>query len=440
MRTLRCLAWRVRVLAVLVLVLGGVFTSLALPASASSISTTQLRLAQTSLQTRITAILVNCGLARPGTAVRVWDRTAGVGLYARNVSTLLTPASNEKLVTSAAALALWGPEHRFTTRLYLSSLPAYGTGVVHGNVYLQGGGDPSLSSGWYQTNVLHITTANISHFAKALKSLGVTKIVGRVVGDESYFDTQRAVASWRPGMTQWCGPLSALSLNEGYDDGTRVAHPALFTVRRLTKILERNGIVVTGSAAVGRVPATAVLCFTEQSAPLATLIKAMNKPSDNFFAEMLTKDLGAAFGGAGTTAAGVAVEAKFLRSEGVAATSFRLCDGSGLSYQDKLTAGAVTRLLRQMAGSVDYPYYWASLPVAARSGTLIDRMRNTAAAGNVHAKTGTLAIASCLSGYVTTANGHQVVFSILMNHSCLNIWRAEGAQDAIAVALAKAAP
>jgi D-alanyl-D-alanine carboxypeptidase/D-alanyl-D-alanine-endopeptidase (penicillin-binding protein 4) len=391
-----------------------------------------------SIQTRITAILVNHGLAGPGTAVRVWDADSGRGVYTRNVSSLLAPASNEKLVTSATALVKWGADYAFKTELYLPQTPPDDDGVLRGNVYLKGYGDPSLSTGWFQHNVLHISTANISAFAKTLQDLGVTKIVGKVVGDESYFDTARSVPSWRPGMTEWCGPLSALSLNEGTVEGRRVGDPALFTARRLTDILENNGIEVTGSPAVGKVPRAAMLYFTESSAPLATIIWAMNKPSDNFFAETITKGLGAAFGAGGTTAAGVRVEASFLVSAGVSTSSFRLYDGSGLSYGDRLSTGGVTRLLRTMATIDDYPYFWASLPVAGRDGTLYERMRHTPAAGNLHGKTGTLAIASSLSGYVQTADGHSVIFSILMNRSGLDITAAHRAQDAIGVALAKA--
>ena len=132
--------------------------------------------------------------------------------------------------------------------------------------------------------------------------------------------------------------------------------------------------------------------------------------------------------------------AAFLTESGVAAGQFRLYDGSGLSHGNKLTAAGVTRLLQVMAGRSDYPAYWASLSVAGRDGTLAQRMRGTPAQGNVHAKTGTLTGASCLSGYVTTANGHHLVFSILMNRSGLNIATAHAAQDAIAVSLSRARP
>ena len=126
----------------------------------------------------------------------------------------------------------------------------------------------------------------------------------------------------------------------------------------------------------------------------------MNKPSDNFFAEMLTKGLGASFGGGGTTAGGDKVERAFLVSLGIAGTTFRLTDGSGLSYHDRLTTLDVTALLPPCPSAADWPTFWSSLSVAGVDGTLADRMRGTAAQKNLHGKTGTLTVASNLSGYV----------------------------------------
>jgi D-alanyl-D-alanine carboxypeptidase/D-alanyl-D-alanine-endopeptidase (penicillin-binding protein 4) len=119
---------------------------------------------------------------------------------------------------------------------------------------------------------------------------------------------------------------------------------------------------------------------------------------------------------------------------------FRIRDGSGLSYQDKLTARVVLRILGTMAKRPDFPVFRRSLAIAGVDGTLKHRMRGTAAAGNVRAKTGTLNAASSLSGYVTTASGHTLSFAILMNGSPVPVARAHAAQDAVAVLLARATP
>ena len=393
--------------------------------------------ASATVQTRITSILNAYHLGGYGTGVRVVDIDAGRAVYARNLTARLRPASNMKLVTSAAALARWGPYHVFKTELYVPRRAPDANGVLHGNIYLKGYGDPSLSTPWYQRHVLHITTSSVTGFVTALRNLGVTKIAGHVVGDESYFDAQRSVANWRPGMTEWCGPLSALSVNEGYSKGSRVGNPPLFAARTVTRFLEEAGVDVTLGPVARTVSSTAVLAYTEYSAPLAVIVAAMNKPSDNFFAEELTKGLGRAFGRGGTTVAGTEVSSAFLRALGVSASDFRLRDGSGLSYEDRLTARGVSLLLRKAAGSDWSRYYYGSLAIAGRDGTLEDRMRGTAAQGNLHAKTGTLNVSSCLSGYVTNASGRLLSFSILMNGAPINVYVAHRAQDAIGVALAR---
>ncbi len=242
-------------------------------------------------------------------------------------------------------------------------------------------------------------------------------------------------------MTSDCGPLSALSLNEGTRaDGVRAGNPPLYVAAQLTALLRKSGISVSRQATVGVTPATAALSYTERSAPLSRLLAAMNKPSDNFFAEMLTKGLGASFGGAGTTAGGVKVERAFLVSQGIGAKTFHLADGSGLSYDDRLTPLGITTLLNAMSQRADWPVFWRSLSVAGVDGTLAKRMRDTAAQSNLHGKTGTLSVASNLSGYVTSRNGEWLVFSMLMNKSWINVTEAHAAQDAIAVMLARSRP
>ena len=204
--------------------------------------------AAATIQTRITSILGTYHLAGYGTGVRVYDLDAGRAVYARHLTARLRPASNMKLITSATALAGWGADHAFKTELYVPAAGPDANGILHGNVYLKGYGDPSLSTPWFQRNVLHITTSSVTDFVTALQALGVTKVAGHVVGDDSYFDTQRSVANWRPGMTEWCGPLSALSLNEGYSKGSRVANPPLFVARTVTRLLEEAGIDVVLAA------------------------------------------------------------------------------------------------------------------------------------------------------------------------------------------------
>jgi len=403
--------------------------------------------AAASVTTQVTAALERYGMAGPGTSVMVYDLTEKRQLYSLRRDTGRLPASNEKLVTSAAALATWTATHRFSTQLFLATPGPDEAGVVRGDIYLRGLGDPSLSTTAFQTRRLGLRTSDVGDFVKRLGTLGVRRITGRVVADDGYFDRARTVPAWRPSVLGYCGPLSALSLNEGVGpDGDYVRDPSLWAAGKLTTMLRRAGVTVSHAPARGVVPATATLVHTERSAALSRILAAMNKPSDNFIAEELLKGLGASAagsatsaGGTGTTAAGAAVATGYLASIGAAKES-RIRDGSGLSYQNKLSAHALVKVLGAATRRPDFLVFWKSLPVAGVDGTLSYRMRGTRAAGNVHAKTGTLAAASALSGYVTSANRHTLAFSILMNGSGLPVARAHAAQDAVAAVLAGSRP
>ena len=169
-----------------------------------------------------------------------------------------------------------------------------------------------------------------------------------------------------------------------------------------------------------------------ESPPLASLVAAMNVPSDNYLAEMLLKGLGAAHGEGGTTAAGAAAARAALDDIGVRP---RIVDGSGLTRRNRTTPRQVVRLLQRVANMAFAQTFTASLPVAGATGTLQRRMRGTAAAGACRAKTGTLRYTSNLAGYCTSGDGGVVAFALLMNG--VNVGAAHGIQDRIAAALAR---
>jgi serine-type D-Ala-D-Ala carboxypeptidase/endopeptidase (penicillin-binding protein 4) len=388
----------------------------------------------------IAAALRSAGLAGSGTGVYVWDLDAGRPVYELNSSTGFAPASNMKLVTSATAIRYWGTSHHFSTELYAPDL-AVDAGVIDGDLYLRGLGDPSLSTRSYQKDVFGLTTASFETFARSVKRKGIRKVTGSVLGDSSWFDKLRTVPYWKNGLELECGPLSALSGNQGLDNGNRVAAPATWAAKLMTTALRNAGVKVKGKPGTGKVPSADVLVKDQYSAALAGILKHMNQESDNFFAEMLLKGLGKDFYGDGSTAAGTKASKATLHAMGVPNDSYVIQDGSGLSYHDRLTPETVVRVLGAMRQRDDFDTYYHSLAVAGEDGTLEDRMRGTAADGNAHAKTGTLNISVCLSGYVESANDHLVAFSILMNGGSMGTsdWgRATTAQDKIVVALAKA--
>jgi D-alanyl-D-alanine carboxypeptidase/D-alanyl-D-alanine-endopeptidase (penicillin-binding protein 4) len=390
---------------------------------------------------KITATLRNSGLDGSATGVYVWDLTAAREVYAHNARTELVPASNMKLVTSAAALLDWGPSHRFATELYVPDAPVSASGVLDGDVWLRGLGDPSLSTRVYQRQILDMTTASFQSFARALKAAGIKKIRGRVVGDASWFDKLKEGPTWKDGFALECGPLSALSGNEGLNEGEPVRAPARWAAALLTAACRDAGIKVKGTPGTGVVPATARLLDRQYSAALPVLLQHMDQHSDNFFAEMLCKGLGKDFYGEGSTAAGTVANEDALHVLGVQDGTSVIRDGSGLSYDDRLTALAITQVLGAMRQQDDFDVYYDALAVGGESGTLEYRMRGTAAAGNAHAKTGTLDIAVSLSGYVESANEHLVAFSILLNGDAVGTsgWaEATEAQDTIVADLAEA--
>jgi D-alanyl-D-alanine carboxypeptidase/D-alanyl-D-alanine-endopeptidase (penicillin-binding protein 4) len=259
-----------------------------------------------------------------------------------------------------------------------------------------------------------------------------------VLGDASWFDKLKTVPYWKRGIEVECGPLSGLSGDQGLDNGNRVSAPATWAAKLMKKALVNAGVKVTGPAGSGKVPTTARLVKRQYSAALAGILKHMNKESDNFFAEMLLKGLGRDFYGEGSTVAGTKASKDALHALGVETGTYVIQDGSGLSYGDRLTAEDVVRVLGGMRQRVDFDAYYDSLAIAGKDGTLRERMRGTAAAGNARAKTGSLNVAICLSGYVESANDHLVAFSILMNGGSMDWATATKTQDAIVVALAKA--
>ena len=415
-------------LSVVVLLLLVTLFAVALPPAAGA----------TTISQRITAILRDNGVASTRTSVAVYDRTTAKALYGWNSATRLAPASNMKLVTSSTALVRWPADHRFPTSLFFTLPLKPGQRTIYGDIYLKGYGDPAFSTLTYQREAYGIKTGSIQEFVAYLKSLGVRKIQGRVCGDATWFDAQRVVSSWSPHLWVECGPLSALSLNENWYAGERVDDPPLYVARRFRTLLERAGIDVVGAARAGKVPAGARCMHTVYSAPLSTLLKVLNKDSDNFFAEMLLKGLGRDVYGVGSTAAGLRVARETLAGLGVPDDTYRLYDGSGLCYLDRLSARGVVRLLRAMRLRDDWATFRASLAIAGVDGTLATRMRGTAAAGNFRGKTGTLRISCCLSGCVQSADGHQVFVAMLMNGDPVNVYGARRAQDQIAAALARA--
>jgi D-alanyl-D-alanine carboxypeptidase/D-alanyl-D-alanine-endopeptidase (penicillin-binding protein 4) len=367
-----------------------------------------------TLRARLSHEMLRAG---PLAGAYVRDLDTGTALYAHKEDVARPPASVEKLYTTSTALLRFGAEARLHTSVVASGA-LDPEGVWRGDLYLRGAGDPTL--GQPQIDALAQTIAAQS---------GIRRVAGSVLGDESVFDTLRG--SSRTGYAvdrDIVGVLSGVAVNRGF---SRDGAPAKDAARRLAKALRAVGVGVDGASGAGTAPPSAPEVAGVDSPSMADLIRLTNVPSDNFDAEMLLKDVGAHYGGGGSTPAGVGVVRQQLATFGIHP---RIVDGSGLSTANRTTPRQVVRLLERMAGSEVGPQFGASLPVVGRTGTMRKRMRGTVAQDRCRTKTGTLHAVSALAGYCQTTGGRTVAFAMLM--STVFITRAHGIQDRMTKAIA----
>ena len=366
--------------------------------------------AQAGLRTSLTRYMRFAGSSSGAYVVNLTD---GTRTFAWRAGTPRILASNAKLFTTSAALARFGIDGTLGTEVRGSGTLA-DDGVWRGNLYLRGGGDPTFGSSTY-TRKSYGSGATVQQLANLLDEAGLERVSGRVYGDESRQDSLRGGPDSGYGVSIWVGPLSALSYNRGLaDERGRAfqANPPAFAAARLDAALEARGIPVRLRPRAGVAPEESEVLASVDSPAMRTLVRLTLKPSDNFFAEMLAKDLAMQARGRGTTAAGAALAAGFARRLGSRA---RLVDGSGLSRRDRASPYRVVRLLSALTERDEFDSLYEALPIAGRDGTLVDRMRSGPARGRCHAKTGTLSDVSALSGYCLARSGDLYAFSFLMN-------------------------
>jgi D-alanyl-D-alanine carboxypeptidase/D-alanyl-D-alanine-endopeptidase (penicillin-binding protein 4) len=357
--------------------------------------------------------------AGPSSGAIAVDLDTGRTIYSLRPHTQRMPASVQKLYTSVAALRRLGPTGRLSTSV-LAEVAPDANGVVDGDLYLRGSGDPTFDA------------LDSGSLAQQVADAGIVAVEGRVRGDESAFDSHRGVPSSGFRLTSEVGPLSALTFNRGRS-GRRAPFwqrtPARFAAAAFTKQLRGLGVSVRRRASTGVTPGGAALVTEWRSPYVSDLVRLMNPPSDNFMAETFVKVLGAQFGGSGSTATGAQVVSDTLAEIDIAP---RVIDGSGLSRSDRTSPREVVTMLSEMDGDTSFD---GSLAIAGRTGTLSDRMRGTSAQDRCRAKTGTLRDVSALAGYCTTRSGGDVAFAFLMNY--VSPYNARILQDRMASALAR---
>jgi serine-type D-Ala-D-Ala carboxypeptidase/endopeptidase (penicillin-binding protein 4) len=448
-----------------------------------------------SLAGDLDAILAHPGLAGADVGLVVRAADTGEVLYTRGGDRRQQPASNVKLVTSAAALEVLGPDFRFTTTVS-------GTGrvrgpVLHGDLVLTGTGDPTMLAADYDALAARVAAG------------GVRLVTGDLVADDTWFDGVRLGSGWawddepfyynaqvsaltaapdtdfdagsvivkvspttagKPAKVETVPPTShvkikntavtgAGSLAVDREHGSNlitvsgalavgaapvqewmaVWDPTGYAADLFRKALSAHGVRVLGSTTRGATPAGARVLADRSSMPLRELLVPFMKLSNNLHAEILIKAMGRARGGVGSWDAGLAAVRTTLAGLGVDPARLFLVDGSGLSRMDHLSPDQLSALLVAARPKPWFALWYSSLPVAGEpdrmvGGTLRSRMRGTPAAGNVHAKTGSLTGVSGLSGYVTSADGRPLVFSMMTNNAVGVSLRP--IEDAIAIRLA----
>jgi D-alanyl-D-alanine carboxypeptidase/D-alanyl-D-alanine-endopeptidase (penicillin-binding protein 4) len=363
----------------------------------------------------------------------VIDAETGKPVCARAAKRPRILASNTKLFTTSTALSRFGPEYRIATKLLTDGSVGAG-GVLHGSLYLQGGGDPALGVPSFYERYVGIGT-DLLDLATQLHAAGVRAVTGRLYADDSIFDRLRGVADSGYATSPYIGPLSGLSFDSGYRGSISegfASDPATLAATKLAGALRSAGVSIRAQVARAVTPAGAEALATVRSPTMSQLVEATDVYSNNFFAEMLAKLLGAGFGGAGTTAAGTAVVERFAHGHG---SGIHAVDGSGLTRGNRASPAQVVGLLQAMRGAPVGEEFIQDLALAGHEGTVADRMHGTAAYGRCRTKTGTLTAVSALSGYCFNRDGRVMVFSILMN-SVSDLSLAHYEQDKIAAAVA----
>ena len=352
------------------------------------------------LQTYIDAVLQEALFTHASIGIKVVAVETGKVIYEKNAHKLHHPASTTKLFTAATALAKLGADYQFETTLYSDAVVK---GEVVGNLYLKGRADPVLQP------------QDLVKLGDALLQVGVKSIHGNIVVDETYLD-----AIWEgPGWMWDDRPLwiNALSIREVEPDANKMSR-ALACGHLLKTALMEKGIRVTGKVVPGTVSPDAHSVAKHLSPPLADILKLMNKPSDNWIAELVFKTIGAeVIGEPGTWKKGRDVVSGFLEEIMDEPPIHRFVDGSGLSRYNLLNAELLTRLLVHTYHDFALmPEFLVSLPIAGVDGTLKHRMQGVSAEKVLRAKTGTLSGVSALAGYTVTADDEVFAFGILISH------------------------
>jgi D-alanyl-D-alanine carboxypeptidase/D-alanyl-D-alanine-endopeptidase (penicillin-binding protein 4) len=406
-----------------------------------------LRNPRAALRHSIDSLVSNSLLRNSHIGLLVVNPASGDTLYSRNAGKLFMPASNMKIITGAAALALLGPDYRFTTTFV--SRGAIRDSVLDGDLIVIGRGDPTVSDRAQQGNAF----AWMQRVADSLAVRGIKRVGGRLVrGGNAFPDSIYGYGwEWDDLTTESGAPIDELLYDEGMTKVSRriagrdtlvdiaTAFPARTYLESLSSALAEKGIsvgaIVPDSTVEVLAPGVDTL-FSVQSPPLREILRYFEKPSQNQIGEILLRAIGLERTGVGRSDSGSVVVSRQLLAWGVERDGFVVYDGSGLSRHDLLSPETIVRTLVAIQRDTAFLVFYDALPIAGVDGTLRTRMVGTPAAGNMRAKTGTLQFVRALSGYVTDADGDRLVFSILNNHYTAPVDSVSRFQNNVGVLLA----
>ncbi|MEA2705383.1 MAG: hypothetical protein QOH22_171 [Gemmatimonadaceae bacterium] len=361
--------------------------------------------------------------------VLIVNPRTGDTLYSRNAGKLFMPASNMKIITSAAALTLLGPDYRYRTTFLTDG--EVRDSLLDGNLLVIGRGDPTVSDRMRGT-----ATTVMDALADSLRAHRINQISGSLARVGNAFPDSIYGYGWEwDDLGEYYGAgVDELIFNEGMaptrlrppPDTARdslysgpAKNPAKAYLDAFHDALVRKSIRVDGTVRDSVLPTPLKMdtLFVFVSPSLREILPALMKPSQNQIAEILLRTIGLERGGVGTADTARKIVGQQLLAWGVQPDGFVIRDGSGLSDQDLLTPETIVRVLDRIQRDTAFAAYYNSMPIAGVDGTIDTRMKGTPAEGNVHAKTGTLSKARSLSGYVTTADGERLIFSILANNT-----------------------
>ncbi|MBI3194408.1 MAG: D-alanyl-D-alanine carboxypeptidase/D-alanyl-D-alanine-endopeptidase [Ignavibacteriae bacterium] len=453
-------------------------------------------IAQTLEKSKLTATidsLLNDTLFAPSfLGLKIVSLTDGKTIYSRNSHKLFHPASNMKLLTTSTALNLLDSFFLFPTSVSFDG--EIQKGVLYGNLYIKGSGDPLF------------TVKDIDSIVQRIKQAGITSINGNIIGDVTSMDDVFWGEGWMwddepeyyeafispltvngnfvtvkvtPGKSvgdslsiQIEPPTSFLQIMKNgitsYDTTIKDIHatrpkrnnvitvsgrmfprdttqefeisvwqPEFWFLDLMRERLIFYGISVNGNISLDTV--TSSTQFMTITHSLDSVLHFINKLSDNLASELLLKAVGRSkFGEPGTAKKGLDVVLEYLSSIGVDTSLLILADGSGLSFYNQVSPDALVKILEHQYKSKTFKRFLESLPTAGVDGTLTNRLKGTKAENNLRAKTGTISSVSTLSGYVTTANNELLAFSFMSNHYPKQLRDLRKLQDSIIKLLANA--